>query len=575
MDPTNKIPDKKEDASIAAQTVTSLKKRKRPAATKKAAAKPINVTSSSAASTIITPPPTKILVIDNGGDTVKYGWNTDDAPQVISNITARLPQQWTLLVGDQLQSIQNPNQLFGLTRSTERGMIVNLGNQVHVWKRMLDLLNVAVAPHATSDAAQAFGWKKVNAATANVTAASTCAVLIALHPFCPRSVLDAVVNVWMNDFGFSHVGVCVSTACARSEHLEYSTSLTVDLGWSATHIVPTVGNQMLKRGIRRVPLGGRHLINMMKYLFTYRQWNLMDQEWILRDVLEKAAFVSLNFKQDMQIASRIGRGRRPFDREYLLPDYQETFVGSIRLPAPLLKQLEHELNQESDEEDEEDDSSVDEKDLMEEDIEDDGNDDDEPQQQLPTPSRKKKPSNDSVDADDDEVEDDEEEETMEQVRARLLKQRAEEERRRRDLEQEHQVLQLSVERFSVPECLFRPSDAGLSTKLAGLPQAIVQAIDACEEIYRPALYRSIHLVGGLSQLEGLNERLAQELRSLAPCEYSIGMTNAERPLEQAWLGACKLSKESAASIWSVSRTEWEALGRKGSWKRLVESGQVV
>lgn len=514
-------------------------------------------------------PPSRVLVIDNGGDTIKYGWNTDTNPQFIDNVTARLPQQWTVLVGDQLKTtIQNPNQLINVTRSTERGMIVNLGNQIQVWKRMLDLLHVSLP--LQTDTAQAFGWKASKQVQKEaIIAPATCAVMIALPPHCPRSILDQIINIWMEDFGFGHVGLALSAMCARKEHAKYSTSVTVDLGWSATHIVPSLGSMLLKEGIRHLPLGGRHLINMWKYYASYRQWNLMDQDWILRDVLEKAGYVSLNFMEDIRKARMLSAGRRPYDREYVLPDYQETFTGSIQLP-PLLKRL---LDQnggqgdfEEEEDDDDDDSSVDEKDLCEEDIEDDGGDVvEEPQAQ---------PQQRQQDDDSDALDDDDEEETEDQMRARIMKQRAEEERRRRELEQERQMLNLSVERFTIPECLFRPSDALLPVDMAGLAQAVVQSIEACQKLYQPALYQSIYLVGGISQLEGLKERLLQEVRSLAPNNYNVEVASSAKPLEEAWLGACLFSKQ-VFSTWSIGRDSWESIGRKGAWNHLVDIGQIV
>jgi actin-related protein len=218
-------------------------------------------------------PPLNILIIDNGGDTVKYGWNTESKPRSISNVTARLQQQWTVLVGDQLATIQNLNQLVGVTRSTERGIPCNLGNQIQVWKRILDILNVSVP--LTTETAQAFNWKltntvKLKSSVSETTKGvpilpATCGVLIALPPFCPRSVLDQIMLIWMEDFGFHHVGFCISTVCASQPHADYQTSCAVDLGWSATHIVPMFQGRPIERAIKRIPLAGRHLINMWKY----------------------------------------------------------------------------------------------------------------------------------------------------------------------------------------------------------------------------------------------------------------------------------------------------------------------
>jgi hypothetical protein len=93
-------------SSASVKPSSPPKKRKR--ATKKPKTAPAEQQARAQAPT---PPPAHILVIDNGGDTIKFGWNTDSSPKNIPNVTARLQQQWTVLAGDQLSQIQNPNQL--------------------------------------------------------------------------------------------------------------------------------------------------------------------------------------------------------------------------------------------------------------------------------------------------------------------------------------------------------------------------------------------------------------------------------------------------------------------------------
>jgi actin-related protein 6 len=278
------------------------------------------------------------------------------------------------------------------------------------------------------------------------------------------------------------------------------------------------------------------------------------EEWITRDVLEQTAFVSLDWTE-MRAALRLPAGRRPYDREFVLPDFTTSFRGRVQLPPAL--QVEEE-NKEEEAEEEEDQDFVQTKDVDN----DDGGDEDE--------------SNGSGSNDDDE--DAEDEETPEQMRRRILRQRAEEERRRRDMEQEHQVLQVSVERFTVPEVLFRPSDAGLATEMAGISEAAVMTIEACPREFQPALYHTIQLVGGLAQIPGMKERLQRDIRALAPCAYDVNVSVLEQPIDRAWLGACQLSKDKPYSEWAVSREEWNASSSKKSvWKRLLasEGGNLV
>jgi actin-related protein len=629
-----------ESASPArAPSSPKKKKKKRPSAAEESSSVPSKkkTIASSVAAAAPSVPPHRTLVVDNGGDTVKYGWAASTpsggdgsnavppTPASMPNLTARLPQQWTVLVGDQLLShkFRNPNSLLSVTRSTERGVVTNLGNQLQVWKRVLDVLRVSVPLH--TETAKAFGWKAQSTTTAKSPTshrakppASTatgwipaggCAVLLTVPPFCPRTVLDQMASVWLHDFGFLRVGfVCAPAAAAlpcllRSTNNPYGTACIVDAGWSATHVVPTVPTtesatspshrQIVRNAIRRIPVGGRHLINLWKYQTTYRQWNLMDQEFMLKDVLERTGEVALRFNEWMQLAARVPAGRRPYDREYVLPDFVQTFQGEVRLPRALLdlqKRAEERGSgntigaeqgggaddDEEDDEDEDDDSDVDENELNKP-----GDDNDDEDMSDAGPSKVKK-SRKQVHDDASLNEDDEEEdETPDQIRRRILRQKEEEERRRREEEAERQVLNLSVERFAIPEALFRPSDVGLPAEWAGLPEAIVQSIQACPEHFQPALFRSIYLVGGLSQLPGLKDRLERELRALVPCDLEVAIDACADPINQAWHGARQLVLDLPPEMWSVGRdmvTDSASKSNKGkssAWKSIAGEGRYL
>jgi actin-related protein 6 len=527
------------------QAEPPVKKRKRTTTTVKIKTEPTTMSS------LPTTAPTRILVIDNGGDSIKFGWMTGKEPRTMPNLTARLPQQWTILAGDLVQEVQNPTQLLHPTRSMERSFPVNLGNQIQVWKRVLDVLHVAI-PLAT---AQVFGWKKNPEA---VLAPQQCAVLVTVPPFCPRVLLDQITTIWMEDFQFAHVGFVTASLCAVQPHSTYQTCCVVDLGWSQTTVVPTFQQQIIQESaLRRMAIGGRQLQQIWKYQASYRQWNLMDQDFLLQQIFEETAFLSLQFNHDMKIAQTIPPGRRPYDREFVLPDYQTTFKGHVQLPPFLRREAElkamGKVSEDNDDDSEEDDD-FNEQDAEEEDEDFDANLED---------------GNDSPD--------DDEEETLEQIKERLLVQRQEEERRRREAEAQQQILNVSVECFAIPETLFRPSDAGLPAEWANLPETIHQSIEACPVLYRAALYRSIRLVGGLSQLPNLKERLEQELRCLVGCRYEIEIETSETATIDAWLGAKQLSIETPFENWSFSRMEWEQSFKKGAWARLLSSsgGRLV
>jgi hypothetical protein len=319
---------------------------------------------------------------------------------------------------------------------------------------------------------------------------------------------------------------------------------------------------------------------------SYRQYNLMDQTQILQDVFEKLGYISLDFDKEMQLARYKPSGRRIYDRDYILPDYTKTHVGEIRIPLLLQRDIEKEEErkhkQQGDDEDDDDYDEEEDDDFEapqdDEDDDDDAMDDFEDEDNIQSNPKKKgnkstKRNNDNDGGEDDGEDDDEEEESMEEKRKRLLRERSEEERRRRQQEEEEQVLRVSVERFAVPEVLFRPSDAGLQSGLVGLAHAIVQSVEACPMPYRPALYRTIYLVGGVSRLKNLKDRLERELRMLVPSEYEMKITIAESPIDRAWFGAKALFEKETYTKWSVSRPEWEeASKRKAYTKLLIQNG---
>ena len=441
--------------------------------------------------------------------------------------------------------------------------IIDLGNQTQVWKRVLDQLGVFVPQN--TEASQALGWGKVGsraAAAKKVSAASgipahSIAVLLLLPPFCPRLLLDQIICVWMEDFGVGHVGFANSSICATKESPSLHCSCVVDLGWSATNIVPTYKRKPItpEKSIRRLPIGGRHMVNMLKYYMSYRQYNLMDQEALLKDVFEHLSYLSLDFSNELSLARQTPLGLRPYDREFILPDYQSTFKGHTRLPLAMQRKQElmkKELEQQRKKHSNGGGNNDDEDSSDDDDFADNQNDDD--------------------GKGDEGGESSDDEESPEERRKRILMEREKERQRKMELSEEEQVLSVSLERFTVPEVLFRPFDAGFSPEIVGISRAIYQSIQGTPEPYRPALYQNIYVTGGLSKLKNFEIRLEQELRTIIPADYKLNIEMSKTsPIENAWVGAHEWIQKTPYTQWSVSRDEWISASKRKAYSRLLVS----
>jgi actin-related protein len=538
--------------------------------------------------------PLPTIVLDTGGWSVKHATlypeknlqqNQIVKPTHSPNVSAKPKHQLATLLSSQIESVQNKSQLI-TTRPLERGYIVDLGTQFQIWDYILQLENLEVrhsfSNGGVSGVMPSVALQKTRKTNPTLTAGSdgsnmtfthTAAVFCLVQPFTPRCILEREDEVWFRDFGFGKVARKLGACCSAFKYLRdgkcaakveegnsnstYATRngieddetgccCVIDCGFSMTSIVPTVYATALVKGIRRINIGGKLLTNLLKQTVSYRKFNLMDEFFIVNEAKEALCFLSMNYNAEMKNARETREGSRWFDREFVLPDFVNTFKGSVRLPAMLqrLNDIEEKENAQISGEDDENVASngnqgIDEKETQS--LEDATNDEN------------------NGDISDEETED--------QARRRILKQR-DEERRRQELEdQERQALPLSVERFAIPEILFRPSDIGIEQ--LGVAEAIVQSIEACDPMYRAALYQNILLTGGSAKIPYFRQRLEVDLRRLVDSKYNIRVYLPENPDDYAWSGAAEyaVEKKLMNSLY-LERVDWESKREAGDviWK---------
>ncbi|KAI8875885.1 actin-related protein 6 [Backusella circina FSU 941] len=100
--------------------------------------------------------------------------------------------------------------------------------------------------------------------------------------------------------------------------------------------------------------------------------------------------------------------------------------------------------------------------------------------------------------------------------------------------QHEQILTVNNERFMVPEILMHPSDIGMDQ--AGIPEAIIQSVHACDPDIHGLLYTNIILVGGNANIPGYMDRIKHDLRQFVPSEYEIRVVTPIDPVTFAWEG---------------------------------------
>lgn len=124
-----------------------------------------------------------------------------------------------------------------------------------------------------------------------------------------------------------------------------------------------------------------------------------------------------------------------------------------------------------------------------------------------------------------------------------------------------QVLAMNNERFMVTEVLMHPSDIGLDQ--AGIPEAIVQSVNACDPSIQGLLYANIVLVGGNANIPGYMERIKRDLRQLVDSDFTTRVVTPKDPITFAWEGGNRfvsLSSKNELQKSFVQRREYLEYG---------------
>ncbi|KII72876.1 Actin, adductor muscle [Thelohanellus kitauei] len=121
-----------------------------------------------------------------------------------------------------------------------------------------------------------------------------------------------------------------------------------------------------------------------------------------------------------------------------------------------------------------------------------------------------------------------------------------------------QLVSLDSERLRCPELLFQPSLDGY--QMPGIHESVYESIQSCDIDSRQSLYSKIVLSGGSTLFPGMRERLAREIKQLAPVSVRVDtLAPAERKYS-VWKGGSLLGSLSTFQQILISKAEYDEFG---------------
>ncbi|ETV76003.1 hypothetical protein H257_09954 [Aphanomyces astaci] len=243
-----------------------------------------------------------VYAVDVGGSTLKHGDVAGATYAVSSNCVRVNAKQHTAQI----------------RRPIERGYVVNWTLQGDIWQEAL-----TVDPDAT--------------------------LLLTTPVFTPEKLLHTQDEVVFEEFHMAGMANVIPQAMVP---LTLSSSspvhVIVDVGFSATHIVPWIDGSIVWAGVRRLNVGGKLLTNYLKECVSFRQWNMMDSFDLINDVKEAVCRCSLEFDKDMKAyatssgpstttstttASITPTHPTPLVQQWALPDFVHSYQGKLVTPT--------------------------------------------------------------------------------------------------------------------------------------------------------------------------------------------------------------------------------------------------
>nr|CAH7733565.1 unnamed protein product [Callosobruchus chinensis] len=247
------------------------------------------------------------VVVDNGAYSIKVGLSSEAHPTLVPNcIMKAKAERKRLFIGDQINECRDCSGLYFLL-PCERGYITKWDVQKPIWDYIFS--------------------KKV-------CPIDEYPVVLTQPLFNFNSIQDCMDEIFFEEYEVSSMFRLNPTDLAylkyiRDHKLPKTTPcMIIDTGFSFTHIIPYINGNKYLNAIRRLNVGGKLLTNHLKDIISYRQYNVMEETYVINQVKEDTCYVAQDVKKELSIAAKSGIENN-IVRNYVLPDFNNIRRGYI------------------------------------------------------------------------------------------------------------------------------------------------------------------------------------------------------------------------------------------------------
>lgn len=245
------------------------------------------------------------VIIDNGAYSIKTGLSTDTKPLMVPNaIMKAKAERKRLFIGNQIIECRDCSGLFYLL-PCEKGYITKWDVQKPIWDYVF---------------------------MKGACPISDQPIILTQPLFNFKSIQDCIDEIFFEEYEVNAMFRPNPTDLSALKYMTDNklptdfTCLVVDTGYSFTHIIPYIKGKKFLNGIKRLNVGGKLLTNHLKDIISYRQYNVMEETYVINQVKEDTCYVAEDVKQELEKASKT----KSIVINYVLPDFNGIRRGYIQ-----------------------------------------------------------------------------------------------------------------------------------------------------------------------------------------------------------------------------------------------------
>ncbi|KAG5506024.1 hypothetical protein GH5_05704 [Leishmania sp. Ghana 2012 LV757] len=237
---------------------------------------------------------------------------------VVPNCVGAAVYAGTGIMGDQLERLPHYHGLM-VRRPVDRGFIVDGGLQARVWEHVLQHFSIEseeevdvwlTVPFAAPKAVAQLLWLLCTRSFrfGSVTFVSSSFMSLIAYTF--RSSTPAPSSAARKrPRTTDNIDAPESSGGSGSNVTAGGVAVMVDVGFSATTVVPYVNYIPAQSSIVRLDVGGKVLTNRLKEYISFSQVNVMEDTWLINHVKERCCVVAMHPRRSLQRYAALWKGK--------------------------------------------------------------------------------------------------------------------------------------------------------------------------------------------------------------------------------------------------------------------------